>query len=96
MEDLLTKDKADTKIPRNYNVVMLNDDFTPVDFVVEVLIRIFGKSTEEACALAFEVHKNGRGIAGTYPRDTAETMTMRAMNMAKAEEHPFMMQVQPS
>ena len=96
MEDLLTKERADVKLPRRYNVVMLNDDFTPVDFVVEVLTRLFDKTFDEAAALAFEVHRGGRGIAGTYTRDIAETKQARAMDFAKSEEHPFRMEVQPA
>lgn len=96
MEDLLTREKSDVKAPRPYNVVMFNDDYTVVDFVVYILIQIFGKTTDEAIALAQEVHENGRGIAGTYPRDIAETKVAQAMDKAKEYEFPFRMEAQPS
>ena len=96
MEDLLTKEKTRVDAPRNYNVVMINDDFTPMDFVVDILVGVFGKTLNEALALTLEVHNKGRGIAGTYTRDIAETKVMKAMDMAKAEEHPFRVEVQPA
>ncbi|WP_298841906.1 ATP-dependent Clp protease adaptor ClpS [uncultured Salinicola sp.] len=96
MEDLLTKEKTRVDVPRNYNVVMINDDFTPMDFVVDILVGVFGKTLNEALALTLEVHNKGRGIAGTYTRDIAETKVTKAMDMAKAEEHPFRVEVQPA
>lgn len=94
MEDLLTKEKMKVDAPKSYNVVMINDDFTPMDFVIDILIGVFGKTLEEALALTFEVHNKGRGIAGTYTRDIAETKVTKAMDLAKAEEHPFRVEVQ--
>lgn len=96
MEDLLTKEKTRVDVPRNYNVVMINDDFTPMDFVVDILMNVFAKTLNEALALTLEVHNKGRGIAGTYSRDIAETKVMKAMDMAKTEEHPFRVEVQPA
>ena len=96
MEDLLTKEKAKVHVPRNYNVVMINDDFTPMEFVIEILIGIFGKTVEDALALTFEVHNTGKGIAGTYTRDIAETKVTEAMDLAKSEEHPLRVEVQPA
>lgn len=94
MEDLLTKEKMKVDVPKSYNVVMINDDFTPMDFVIDILIGIFGKTLQEALMLTFEVHNKGRGIAGTYTRDIAETKVAQAMDLAKAEEHPFRVEVQ--
>jgi len=94
MEDLKTREKVEVKIPKSYNVVLLNDDFTPMDFVVDVLMKIFGKNEEEAVRLTLEVHNKGKGIAGTYTRDIAETKALAAQQMAKAEEHPFKPEVQ--
>ena len=96
MEDLLTKEKIRVDAPRNYNVVMINDDFTPMEFVIEILIGIFGKTVEDALALTFEVHNTGKGIAGTYTRDIAETKVTEAMDLAKSEEHPLRVEVQPA
>ena len=94
MEDLLTREKKKVDVPKRYNVVMINDDFTPMDFVIEILIGVFGKTLDDALALTFEVHKSGKGIAGTYTRDIAETKVTKAMDLAKAEEHPFRVEVQ--
>ena len=94
MEDLLTREKMKVEVPKRYNVVMINDDFTPMDFVIDILIALFGKTLEEAFALTLEVHNKGRGIAGTYTRDIAETKVAQAMDLAKAEEHPFRVETQ--
>ena len=94
MEDLLTKDRTDVAIPKSYNVVMFNDDFTPMDFVIAILLKVFKKSETEALSLTMEVHNKGQGIAGTYSRDIAETKVTEAMDYAKAHEHPFRLEVQ--
>ena len=84
------------KPPQMFQVVLLNDDFTPMEFVIEILIGIFGKTVEDALALTFEVHNTGKGIAGTYTRDIAETKVTEAMDLAKSEEHPLRVEVQPA
>lgn len=81
--------------PKNYRVVMLNDDFTPMDFVVGVLVEVFHKGAEEAFAIMLEVHKSGRGIAGVYQRDVAETKAALAMDYARNRGHPFKCDVEP-
>lgn len=94
MEDLLTREKRKVETPRTFNVVMLNDDYTPIDFVVYVLVEIFGKTMDEAVQLAVQVHQKGKGIAGTYTRDIAETKVSHAMDLAKENDHPFRLEVQ--
>lgn len=94
MEDLLTRTKAKAKLPRLYSVVLLNDDFTPADFVARLLVEMFAKTTEEAISLAMEVHRKGRGIAGTYTRDIAETKVSRAVDAARAAGHPLLLDMQ--
>ncbi|MBQ5312236.1 MAG: ATP-dependent Clp protease adaptor ClpS [Oscillospiraceae bacterium] len=90
------KEKTDIRIkePKQYNVIMLNDDFTTMDFVVEVLVDIFHKDHLTAEALMMNVHKNGRAVIGKYPYDIAVTRTQTAMARARAEGFPFRMLVE--
>lgn len=85
------KEKQKEKIgpPKMYNVVMLNDDFTHMEFVVELLMKFFGKGMQEAAGIMLEVHKSGKGIAGTYTKDIAETKAAAANAYAQSQEHPF-------
>ena len=95
---VLDEEKQDEKVkpPRKYHVVMLNDDFTPMDFVVAVLVKFFSKSMDEAVAIMFDVHKKGKGIAGTYSRDIAETKATTVSQFAQENEHPFKLTVEPA
>jgi ATP-dependent Clp protease adaptor protein ClpS len=85
------KDKVEDKIdkPSMWRVILLNDDFTPMDFVVFILIKVFGKTFEEAQALMMEVHKKGSTLAGVYTYEIAETKVLEVVSFAKREEHPF-------
>ncbi|WP_294154691.1 ATP-dependent Clp protease adaptor ClpS [uncultured Clostridium sp.] len=83
------KDKIKIKKPKNYKVIMHNDDYTTMEFVIEVLVRIFNKSIEEAEKIMLDVHKKGRGVAGIYSYDIAITKAATAMSMAKSEGYPF-------
>ena len=86
-----TKEKTKVKLkePKRYSVVMHNDDFTPMDFVVEVLIQIFIKGYEDAVTLMMTVHKSHRAVVGVYPFDIAQTKVNAAMFRAKEEGYPF-------
>ena len=83
-----------TKEPKRYNVIMLNDDFTTMDFVVAVLIDIFHKDQLTAEALMLDVHKKGKAVVGTYSYDIAVTKTRTAMQRARDEGFPFRMLVE--
>ena len=83
----IIKSKAKVSKPKHYKVIMYNDDYTSMEFVVDILINIFNKSLGEANKIMIEVHQNGKGIAGTYPYDIAVTKVSIAM--AKAEEDGF-------
>lgn len=87
------KERTDSKIkePKQYNVVMLNDDFTTMEFVVSVLIDIFRKNEVEANAIMLKVHKNGKAIVGKYSYDIAVTKVEKALSRARAEGFPFRM-----
>ena len=88
-----TKEKTKTNIrePKHYRVIMHNDDFTSMEFVVEILIDIFKKDTLEAERLMLMVHESGRAAVGTYPYDIAATKVNSALSRAKAEGFPFRM-----
>ena len=90
----LEKNKVITKKPVHYKVIMHNDDYTSMEFVVEVLMNTFNKRFEEANKIMIDVHKNGRGIAGIYPYDIAVTKVSVAMSMAQQEDFPFKLTIE--
>ena len=90
----LERTGSKTKEPKRYNVIMLNDDFTTMDFVVAVLIEIFHKDQLTAEALMLDVHKKGKAVVGTYSYDIAVTKTRAAMQRARDEGFPFRMLVE--
>src|ERR1700751_1436312 len=92
--DLLEKDEVKTKRPSMWNIVFYNDDYTPMDFVEFVFMRIFHMSTLDALALTLAVHTKGRGIAGTYTFEIAEQKQSEVSLMAKVEEHPLRVEVE--
>lgn len=95
-----TSFKDDTAVktgePKKYAVIMLNDDFTTMEFVVKVLINIFGKDESSAKALMMAVHKSGRASVGIYPYDIAVSKVSKALTLAKQEGFPFRMSVEES
>lgn len=92
--DLDQKVKAKVKLPKKYQVIMFNDDYTTMEFVIEVLTHIFNKSTLEAEKIMMDVHKAGRGVAGIYSYDIAMTKAGTAMSWAKEEGFPFKLSVE--
>ena len=90
------KEHTDSKLkePKQYNVIMLNDDFTTMEFVVEILTDIFHKDQISAHAIMMNVHKNGQAVVGKYPYDIAATRVDAALSRARAEGFPFRMKVE--
>lgn len=88
------KNKTKIKTPKRYVVIMHNDDFTPMDFVVDILMTIFHKEYEEAVSIMMSIHKGKRGIVGTYSYDIAKSKAEQAMTAAKAEGYPFRITVE--
>ena len=84
------------KPPAMYKVVMLNDDYTPMDFVVEVLESIFMLGREQATRIMLTVHTQGKAVCGVYPRDIAETKAAQVVDYARENQHPLMCQVEPA
>ncbi len=86
---LVAEPETKTKKPPFYKVVLLNDDYTPMDFVVHVLKTFFHKPHEDAISVMLEVHNNGSGLCGTYTRDVAETKVEQVIDCARKNEHPL-------
>ena len=86
---LLLESKPKTKKPSMYNVILLNDDYTPMEFVVLVLEKIFNKRQEEATQIMLHVHKKGIGVCGTYTFEVAESKCKSVIDFAKKNEHPL-------
>jgi ATP-dependent Clp protease adaptor protein ClpS len=91
---IVEKSKQMLKPPPLYMVVMLNDDFTPMDFVVEVLQRFFGFNLEKATKLMMDVHTKGQAVCGVYTKDVAETKTLQVNRYAKESQHPLLCEIQ--
>lgn len=81
---------ADVKPPSMWQVVMYNDDYTPMEFVIYVLENFFGQSPERATQIMLKVHTEGRGICGLFPRDVAQSKVDQVMDFAKKHQHPLM------
>ena len=88
------KTKIDIREPKHYRVIMHNDDFTSMEFVVEILISIFHKDEAEAQRLMLMVHEQGRASVGSYPYDIAITKVQAAVSKARAEGFPFRLTVE--
>jgi ATP-dependent Clp protease adaptor protein ClpS len=86
---VVTKAEPKTKKPSLYKVLLLNDDYTPMDFVVYVLERFFNKPTEEANRIMWHVHQKGVGICGVFTYEVAETKVAQVMNFARQHQHPL-------
>ncbi len=85
----LTKLKPKTKKPSMYKVLLLNDDYTPMEFVIVVLMRIFGMPQENATEVMMHVHRRGVGVCGVYPFEVAETKVTQVVDFARRNEHPL-------
>ena len=88
------KEKVKIKKPKQYKVVMHNDDFTTMEFVVNILMTIFKKDINTSNKIMMDVHKKGIGIAGIYTYDIAATKVNKAMNRAKEEGFPFKLTIE--
>ena len=85
----ITRTRTKTKKPSMYKVLLLNDDYTPMEFVVYVLQRFFSKSTEDATKIMLHVHQNGVGICGVFTYEVAETKVSQVMDLARQHDHPL-------
>ena len=87
--DLLTKTKPKTKRPPLYKVMLLNDDFTPMEFVVHVLERFFGLNHAQSFEIMLTVHKKGLAVVGVFSHEIAETKVAQVMDFARRHQHPL-------
>lgn len=86
--------KPQLKEPSFYQVVVLNDDYTPMDFVVEVLEQFFALSIEQATQVMLTIHHQGQAVAGIYPKDIAETKAQQVIDFARHNQHPLLCRVE--
>ena len=86
---LATKTRPKTKKPAMYKVLMLNDDYTPMEFVIHILERFFGKNQDEATHIMLHVHQKGVGVCGVFTYELAETKATQVMDLARQNDHPL-------
>ncbi|MBT5523338.1 MAG: ATP-dependent Clp protease adapter ClpS [Rhodospirillaceae bacterium] len=84
-----TKTKPKTKKPSMYRVLLMNDDYTPMEFVIHVLERYFNKDSQEATQIMLHVHQKGIGVCGIFPYEIAETKVMQVTDLARKNQHPL-------
>ncbi|PIE33712.1 ATP-dependent Clp protease adaptor ClpS [candidate division KSB3 bacterium] len=94
--DVLTEDHIDVKQPKAYHVILYNDDYTTMEFVVYVLEAIFHHAGPAAEKIMLDVHQKGKGVAGTYTRDIAETKAMQTRNLAQEHHYPLKCVAEPA
>jgi ATP-dependent Clp protease adaptor protein ClpS len=93
--EVVAEKRRKTKRPRRWRVLLHNDDFTAMEFVVHVLMKHFHKAPPEATFIMLQVHHKGVGLAGIYPKDVAETKVAEAMAEARENEMPLLLTTEP-
>lgn len=86
---MLEVDKQKVKPPPMYKVLLLNDDYTPMDFVVGVLQNFFGMTREQATQVMLKVHRDGMGVCGVFPKDVAATKVEQVISYSRQHQHPL-------
>jgi ATP-dependent Clp protease adaptor protein ClpS len=94
-EDVDVEERQKTATPKRFRVIFHNDDYTTMEYVIEVLRRFFHKSETEALHIMLTVHKKGKAVAGVYPRDLAETKVAEVMRDARDRGHPLLLTTEP-
>ena len=94
-EEVAVEERVRTQRPRLYRVLLHNDDYTTMEFVVDVLVRYFRKSATEATQIMLEVHSRGVGVAGSYTREVAETKVAQVTEAAREEGFPLLTTMEP-
>lgn len=90
-----TAEKVAVQRPKKFHVVLLNDDYTPMDFVVKILEEIFYKDPQEAAEIMLKIHHEGAGVAGTYSKEVADEKVAEVLTIARAANHPLRCHVVP-
>lgn len=88
--------KPELKPPAMFKVLLLNDDYTPMDFVVEILEGFFAMNREQATRVMLTVHTEGKAVCGIYSRDVAETKVAQVIDYARRQQHPLMAKIEPA
>jgi ATP-dependent Clp protease adaptor protein ClpS len=86
---VVTKTRPKTKRPNLYRVLLLNDDYTPMEFVVQVIMRFFGKTQDDATRIMLHVHNHGVGECGVFTYEVAETKVTQVMDFSRKHQHPL-------
>ena len=89
------EDEPQLKEPPLFQVVLLNDDFTPMEFVVYAIQKVFGYEHERATQIMLSVHTKGKGVCGIYPKEFAEMKCAEMNNLAQINEHPLLTEIEP-
>lgn len=92
----LKPEMAKPKLPPMFSVLLLNDDYTPMEFVVECIERFFNKSREQATQIMLKVHTEGMAVCGIYPQDIAETKMNQVLSYARDKQHPLRCITEPT
>lgn len=93
---VVEQSKPRLKKPQRFQVILLNDDYTPMEFVVAVLERFFGMDRETAVRVMLKVHTEGKGVCGVFTREVAETKAEQVNQFARGEEHPLLCDIEPA
>ena len=93
--DVLTKPKQANKKPRKYKVLLHNDDYTTMEFVVSILMSVFHKDQQSSFEIMMRVHRSGIGVAGIYTKEVAETKTAKTIELARKYEFPLECTMEP-
>ena len=93
---VITRPETKTKKPTPYKVLLLNDDYTPMEFVIWVLVQVFNKTAEDAYTIMMHVHTKGVGVCGVYTYEIAETKVSQVMDHAKENSHPLQCTMEPA
>ena len=88
-EDTDLAERTEIESPRLYKLFLVNDDYTTMDFVIHILEKVFRKNPAEAAQIMLHVHKNGKGLAGIYTREIAETKSMKVVETARRNNYPL-------
>ena len=94
LREALAPEELKLKPPPRYRVVLLNDDYTPMEFVVGVLRKFFGMNIETATRVMLKVHTEGKGVCGVFPREIAETKAVQVNDYAREAEHPLLCDIE--
>jgi len=90
-----TRTKTQLTYPQRFNVIIFNDDFTPMEFVIKLLVEVFNKNVTSAKELTMEVHNNGQAVAGNYNFEIAEQKCAEGISIARQNSHPLQLKIQP-